>query len=293
MPELPEVESVRRGLDALVGCTITRARLLRRSVLVVPGDPDGGWERNRSPARPRRHTASMLLDGATIALARRHGKQLALVASDSRVLLAHLGMTGSFRVLAPRAHAPSDHVHAVWTLDDARRLAFRDPRRFGGLWFLPTRADLDARWAALGPDALTVTPAQLAPRVQRSARPVKAALLDQAVIAGVGNIYADEALFRARLHPLRRAADLTSDELDRLAAAIRAVLAEALQAGGSTLRDFVAADGSPGSYRAAHRVYGRAGLPCPDCGSPLASARVAQRATVWCPTCQPPPRPQP
>jgi formamidopyrimidine-DNA glycosylase len=177
------------------------------------------------------------------------------------------------------------HVHAVWEFDHGRVL-FRDPRRFGALRVFASTAALDEHWAGLGPDALTITADQLAAALRGSARPVKAALLDQAVVAGVGNIYADEALFAAGVRPTRLCRNLRDAQIQAIASSIRAVLAGAVQAGGSTLRDYVDGDGNPGSYQRSHAVYGRAGEPCPRCGRPLKSVTVAQRTTVWCSACQ-------
>lgn len=298
MPELPEVEHTRRTLGPhLLGRTVEAARLLRRDIAVAPGDPPGGF--SRSPKRrhdtPRRLTRADLLAGERIASLDRRGKQLAIVAGSGRALLVHLGMTGHLAWRPPNDPAPAPpHVHAEWSLADHRgrdagRLLFRDPRRFGGLWILRSPGDLAARWEVLGPDALTITPDLLAPRLAATRRPIKAALLDQAVIAGVGNIYADEALFLARIHPATPADRVIVDQTAALAAAIRQVLHESLEAGGSTLRDYLDAAGRAGAYQNAHRVYGRAALPCPACGTTLLSLRLGQRTTVACPSCQPDP----
>lgn len=278
MPELPEVESVRRSLSpGLTGSTITRATLLRADI--VTGDA--------GPAD--------LLQGQRVVELRRRGKQLAILADSGRVLLVHLGMTGQLRWHNPQPSAGRhDHVHARWSVRPARpkpgesgaTLIFRDPRRFGGLWTLPTPAALDVHWSRLGPDALEITGEALGAAGQRSRRAIKALLLDQAALAGVGNIYADEALFAASIHPRRRASSLSDEEAQRLAASVRAVLAAAIDAGGSTLRDYVSGDGVPGGFQERHAVYGRAGRPCTRCGSRLASALIAQRTTVWCPRCQ-------
>ncbi len=169
----------------------------------------------------------------------------------------------------------------------AEALLFCDPRRFGGLWAFPTAGALRAaRWAQLGPDALRVTAAQLRPRLHATRRPLKSALLDQHLLAGVGNIYADESLFRAGLHPRRPAASLSRQEVAGLAAAIRFCLQTSLAAGGSTLRDYRDADGRSGFAQAAHAVYGRGGLPCFTCGARLRIGQTAQRTTVHCPRCQ-------
>lgn len=277
MPELPEVESVRRSLErALLGRRVERV-MVRRPDVVEP------------PPASRRHRATReeLLEGATLTGFERRGKHLALLTADGRALAAHLGMSGSLVVepIGPGRHQA--HTHVVWTLEGGRRLVFRDPRRFGGLWCFGSFEDLRrCRWTDLGPDALHVRTTTLAAAFAASRRAAKAVLLDQHAIAGVGNIYADESLFAAGVHPLRPAASLGGTELGALAAAVRSVLAAAVEAGGSTIRDYVGADGSPGRAQRSHAVYGRAGLPCVRCHTPLSSSQVVQRTTVWCPRCQ-------
>lgn len=281
MPELPEVESLRRSLEPrLVGHTITDLRLLRADVC--------------SPLpRSLAARAAALLRHATIASLERRGKQLAIVAHDGRCLIIQLGMTGQVLLLDdPAALATHTHVHALWTIDDATTMLFRDPRRFGGIRPAPHREHLDATlWKNLGPDALAIQGADLLHAAGRSARPVKSVLLDQAVLAGVGNIYADESLFLAKLHPLAQARDLTDRQWATLAQCVRDVLHAAIAQGGSTLRDYVDALGRSGSATQSHRVYGRRGLPCLSCCTPLAHTLLSQRTTVWCPHCQPAPPP--
>lgn len=184
--------------------------------------------------------------------------------------------------------AQGNHVHVEWAFDDGSRLIFRDPRRFGGLWCFASLEELRAtRWHALGPDALTITAKQLRGALSSSARVVKAALLDQHALAGVGNIYADEALHRAGLHPLRVCASITDEGWRALGVAIRAVLREAVVSGGSTLRDYRTATGEAGGFQARHRVYGRAGEACRRCRGVIERLTVAQRSTHMCPVCQP------
>lgn len=300
MPELPEVECVRRSLEqGLVGRAITGVRVLRRDVITAPGDPPGGFSRSRGakwtvPPEPAKLDDRDLLVGARVERVERRGKQLALWGADvkagahgQRAVLVHLGMTGQL-VLSPKPDHP--HTHVVWTLGGqaarAGTLVFRDARRFGGVRLAPDARAVDAIWSLLGPDALTIDHAQLAERLAGSSRAIKATLLDQGVLAGVGNIYADEALWQAQIAPTRAAGRLADSEVGRLASAVRDVLARAIEAGGSTLRDYVDGDGNPGSYQARHSVYGRGGLACLRCGKKLASETIAQRTTVWCRGCQ-------
>lgn len=305
MPEGPEVETLRRSLlPWLLGSRITALTLRRRDVVVTPTDPPGGFARQRSPAaRPRPVPRDDLLLNQTISALERHGKQLALIADSGRVLLVHLGMTGKLVVDAalppPRSTSravATPHTHVQWMLSPSGtnagpptslRLRFIDPRRFGGLWTLPSRDALADRWNTLGPDATILTPHSLAASLTSRSAPIKAALLDQSVVAGVGNIYADEALYLARIHPRTPAAALSRAQIAALADAIRTVIHAAIDARGSTIRDYTDSQGQPGSAQLAHNVYARAGLPCPRCQTPLASDTIAQRTTVWCPACQP------
>jgi formamidopyrimidine-DNA glycosylase len=279
MPELPEVERVRLTLAPLLATRqIHAVRLARRDI--VHG----------------RATARDLLAGAPSVRLARRGKQLAMIAPDGRTVVVHLGMSGQLFWTAPGARLErGDHVHASWTLREGDapggRLVFRDPRRFGGLWTFPSPQTLEeTRWAGLGPDALTIDAEILRERLGASRRGLKAALLDQGVLAGVGNIYADEALFRARLSPLRPAGGLRRAQRNRLAAAITEVLRESIDAGGSSLRDYRDGLNHEGGFQRRHAVYGRAGQPCVHCGACLRSGLVAQRTTVWCARCQRSPR---
>lgn len=273
MPELPEVETIRRGLEhGLLRRRIIAARLHRSDICTTP--------------RSRRCRPPDLLQGSTVVELRRRGKQLAIISDFGRVLVVHLGMSGQLRLIANRQQAPGNHIHATWRLDDGARLIFRDPRRFGGLWALDSAAELEERWSALGPDALEITGRQLATALGASRRAIKAGLLDQCAIAGIGNIYADESLFRARIRPDRLCTAIVGRDYSRLAAAIRQTLELAIDAGGSTLRDYAAATGEPGRAQQEHLVYGRAGEPCPRCRTPLEAFTLAQRTTVFCPSCQ-------
>lgn len=289
MPELPEVETVRASLEPLIGRRVESARVVTRRVLVVPGDPAGGFSRAPGDPRPRPVRKGSLLEGARVASLERLGKQLAIVAGDGRALGAHLGMTGRFRLHDDPPKAREAHTHIEWRFDDGSALAFVDPRRFGGVWAFPTFGDLRGeRWSSLGPDALGVTPEMLRDNLRGTKRAIKAALLDQRVLAGLGNIYADEALFLARVRPDRVAGRLSPRTLARLSDAIRAVLRDSIDSGGSTLPDNMYRDAGDagGGYQTRWRVYGRAGQACVACGKTLRSGTVGQRTTVWCPACQ-------
>ncbi|MFG0259288.1 MAG: Fpg/Nei family DNA glycosylase, partial [Phycisphaerales bacterium JB041] len=230
MPELPEVETVRRTLGPRwIGRSVVAVRIARADFV------------RRTPAGPR---SAALGAGGTASDILRHGKQMAVVFDDGRAVHLHLGMSGQVFVVAPGATpARTDHVHIRWTLDDGSSVLFRDPRRFGGVWAYASVAELASqRWDALGPDALSIGAAELRRGLGRSSRAIKACLLDQAVLAGVGNIYADEALFAAGISPHAAACDLSTAQTARLALAVRTVLRRGVQARGSTLRDFVDAD---------------------------------------------------
>lgn len=305
MPELPEVERLARSLrPAILGRSVVGVTVHRRDVITGPLDPPGGYARNMhrqkhtqtgttrtasKPTYPRLPRALLLLNHR-ITKIQRHGKQLAILTShhNTPALIVHLGMTGQLlHTPAGQQLAAREHVHIVWRLDDGSRLAFRDPRRFGGVWAYPSADALHAtRFAALGPDALTITADQLAEALAGSISAIKGRLLNQQCIAGVGNIYADEALHAAGIHPTRQARAVEPAEADRLATALRAILAQAIDAGGSTLRDYRDSNNAAGTFQQRHRVYGRAGLPCLTCGTPLDHATIAQRTTVWCPVCQ-------
>lgn len=273
MPELPEVETVRLALLPLIGERVRSVRVDRRDVV---RDASGKRRGTLDPAD--------LLVGDRLHALNRRGKQLALIADSGKVVLVHLGMSG--QLLLNPGESPADHRHAAWKLGQSNALIFRDPRRFGGLWLLPSVSALQARWDALGIDGLAVTGPDLLTHLGRSTRAVKAALLDQSAVAGVGNIYADESLFDAGISPTRPCDQISPEEWDRLAVSIRTTLAQAVRAGGSTLRDYRRPDGSPGEATRTHRVYGQWGSACPECGGTISRTTLAQRTTCWCPTCQ-------
>ncbi|WP_428387754.1 bifunctional DNA-formamidopyrimidine glycosylase/DNA-(apurinic or apyrimidinic site) lyase [Mucisphaera sp.] len=280
MPELPEVETIRRGLAAeavgrrVLSVAVRRADFVRtgagrRSAEVVPED-------------------GALLVGDVVDRVERRGKQMAVVGRKGGVVNVHLGMSGSVAAGPSGLLEVGVHTHVRWELAGGRAVSVTDPRRFGGVWVYPSMAALEAeRWSSLGPDALEVEARELLAGFSGSRRAVKAALLDQRVVAGVGNIYADESLHRAGISPVAEAGVLNIDQVKRLVRSLRRVLREAVSAGGSSLRDHVMLNGEAGAFQHAHRVYGRSGEACLKCRGELASGLVAQRTTVWCPVCQP------
>jgi len=270
MPELAEVETVARELDALRG---------RRLISVFVHD---GRDCLRTPER------LPWLCGRRLEAVQRWGKWMGLRLADGGRrplwLLLHLGMTG--RLLRTAAGAPlSLHTHLRLGLEGGEELRYSDPRRFGAVQVLGA-AELREWLARLGPDALTVPYAAFRARLQRRAR-IKALLLDQRVLAGLGNIYADETLWRARIHPDRPACSLSPAERLRLWRSMRAVLREAIRYRGTSVSDYVDLDGRRGVFQNRLRVYGRAGEPCRRCRTRLVRIRLAGRGTVLCPRCQP------
>lgn len=269
MPELPEVETTRRGLQPhLAGRTVASV-LLRR--------PDLRW--------PIAAEVGALLPGQRIEGVRRRAKYLLLDTAAGSALL-HLGMSGSLRVL-PGDAAVRAHDHVDIGLDDGRVLRFNDPRRFGALLWQPP-GDTHPLLRTLGPEPLSddFDGRYLFATSRGRTAPVKAFLMDQRVVVGVGNIYAAEALFAAGIHPGRAAGRVSLARYRSLADSVKSVLAHAITRGGTTLRDFLAPDGAPGYFEQELAAYGRGGLPCPRCGAPLKQAWIGQRASVWCPRCQ-------
>ena len=239
-------------------------------------------------------TPSELLDGAMVHSIARHGKRLAIIATDGRCLVVQLGMSGQ---LIAGCDFNDSHQHVTWLVTKPARsrprnapasipLIFRDPRRFGGLTAYGNTASLYESWnAELGPDALTIQ-AQALRVALTGARAVKVALLDQTIVAGVGNIYADESLHVAGIDPRMRCDQLSPKHVTGLALAIRTILNRAIKHGGSTLRDYRSGLGAAGTAQALHAVYGRAGEPCRCCGESLQETRLGGRTTVWCQSCQ-------
>jgi formamidopyrimidine-DNA glycosylase len=271
MPELPEVETVVRDLrPRLIGRVIRSVRAGRKAL-----------RRRWSAAWGAR------LAGRRIESLGRRGKWI-IVSLDGGVhLLIHLGMTGQLRVW-PAQQPRQTHTHLIIDLDGADQVRFRDVRRFGSVTLFADRASLDhfLEDSKLGPEPFDLQPAYWRQRLMATERCLKAALLDQRLVAGVGNIYADESLFEARLSPLRRGCDLNAAHAERLQQAIVVVLRRAIEQRGSSIRDCLGGDGQPGNYQEEFRVYGRAGKPCPRCRTAIACIRLAGRSTHFCPRCQ-------
>jgi formamidopyrimidine-DNA glycosylase len=279
MPELPEVEVVRAGLERhVVGRKIEAVRVLH-------------------PRAVRRHLAGpedfcAALTGVSLTSARRRGKYLWLPAGDD-ALLAHLGMSG--QLLIGDAGRPfSPHVRACFSFaDGGPDLRFTDQRTFGHLCFVPGGAELPAPIAHIAPDPLesAFDARVLAAGLRRRSSGIKRALLDQSLVSGVGNIYADEALWRARIHGARPAAALKPAEVSRLLDAVREVLQDALAAGGTSFDSlYVNVNGQSGYFGRSLAVYGREGEPCPRCGTPVRRDPFMNRSAYSCPSCQPRPR---
>src|SRR5579863_8067184 len=286
MPELPEVETVVRGLQKSV--------LGRRILSVWIGKSDF----IDNPAEFTR------LSGQKIAAIERFGKFMLLrlangedvaekalkddAANKAASLLVHLGMTGQ---LAPSAaEIPFDkHTHVSFALDDGRELRYTDPRRFGRMAYL-TPELLANEVAGAGADPLEVTAAEFAERVRSRNARIKALLLDQSVFRGVGNIYADESLWRAKIHPARVGSKISAKEAETLRRVLQEILNRAIVMRGSSISDFLDAEGEPGEYQRHHRAYGREGKRCYRCGNLIRRAIVAGRSSYFCPRCQPAPR---
>ncbi|HEY1744620.1 MAG TPA: bifunctional DNA-formamidopyrimidine glycosylase/DNA-(apurinic or apyrimidinic site) lyase [Granulicella sp.] len=279
MPELPEVETVANGVDARV-----------RGQRIVRVWTSGKPQTFKSPETEIAET----LIGARIERVRRVGKSIVMDLGrgssadkkskhtrDTAQFLVHLGMTG--RLLVSQAEVPlPPHTHAVLSLADGREVRFVDPRRFGRLSVVTTAEG----YTGPGVEPTTVSAEEFAGLFKGRKLAIKAALLNQSILHGVGNIYADESLFRAGIRPRKQAGKLTHAELGRLHEALQKVLAHAIELGGSSVSDYVDADGVRGFFQLEHKVYGRAGEDCTDCGTGLKKIVVGGRTTVYCPHCQ-------
>ncbi len=272
MPELPEVETVVRGLRPhLAGRTIVRVEQRRPDL------------REKLPANFVRRLEARRIDTVD-----RRAKYILIRLNDGNVLVVHLGMTGQF-VIGARPNAVGAHEHVAFTLDDGRVLRFTDPRRFGLMDIVPGNAlATHKRFKGIGPEPLSAdfsaTILEAAFKGRRG--PVKAALLDQRNVAGIGNIYACEALHLAGISPRRRAGTVRAERAANLAKAIRDVLEKAVAAGGSSARDYVNANGEQGWFQAQWVVYDQEGRPCPGCQAPIRRIVQSGRSTFYCPKCQ-------
>jgi formamidopyrimidine-DNA glycosylase len=269
VPELPEVETIANGLNKRVAGD-------RIESVWVGSKP----EPLKSPAQE----ISRTLEGAEIERVRRVGKHIVFDLQSARNSAAsqwivHLGMTGKMLIVSPETELPK-HTHLVAKLRSGRELRFVDPRRFGRLEVRP------GAFSGPGAEPLEITTEEFAELFHASKAPIKAALLNQKLLHGVGNIYADEALFRAGVRPRRRANTLSRTELSKLHAGLQKVLKAAIAAGGSSVSDYVDADGEEGFFQIQHRVYGRKGKPCLRCKTPIKKIVVGGRGTHYCPNCQ-------
>ena len=269
MPELPEVETIARGLAKRL-----RGQLIESVWLGSKPEP------LQSPARE----IAAALESKRISNVRRAGKHIVFDLVSTRdgeggaQWIVHLGMTGRLVVCPPDAEV-AKHTHAIVRLSSGRELRFIDPRRFG-------RLKVMKEFAISGAEPLEIRQEEFAALFRKRRTPIKSALLNQNLLSGVGNIYADEALFRAGIRPRRRAASLSRDELARLCRALRQVLKQAIRLGGSTVSSYVDADGQEGSFQLRHRVYGRGGKPCLVCKTPIRRIVLAGRSSHYCPKCQ-------
>jgi formamidopyrimidine-DNA glycosylase len=271
MPELPEVETTRRGIAPHLSG--------RRVAAVVVREPRLRW---RVPA-----SLAKVLPGQTLHTVDRRGKYL-LLRADTGTVLIHLGMSGSLRVM-PATVPPEPHDHVDLVLDNGDCLRLRDPRRFGCvLWVAGPHPEHHPLLVDLGPEPLSdaFTGAYLYQRARGRKAAVKSFIMDARVVVGVGNIYANEALFQAGIHPHRPAGRISRERYEALARAIKTTLEDAIRAGGTTLRDFYGSDGEAGYFALQLNVYGKDGQPCPRCGSPLHQQVIGQRSTYYCPRCQ-------
>lgn len=273
MPELPEVETVRRGLAPALTNRVIREVMIRRRRLreAIPAD------------------FSRRVTGKKVQAVERRGKYL-LLRLGTETCIIHLGMSGVLSLSALPPH--HKHAHVGMLLDDERYLIYTDPRRFGLMTVTARPPAAHRLLAALGPEPLTAAfnHSYFRRRLAGKKMPIKTALMDSHLVAGVGNIYASESLHQAGVHPGTLAGRLSADDCRRLTAAIKTVLRQALRAGGSSMRDFIAADGSPGYFQTRWLVYDRAGQPCLNqCGAQVVQLRQSGRSSYYCPNCQPSP----
>ncbi|MBR2215072.1 MAG: bifunctional DNA-formamidopyrimidine glycosylase/DNA-(apurinic or apyrimidinic site) lyase [Selenomonadaceae bacterium] len=273
MPEMPEVEVIRRSLEGYL-----RGRTIQKSEVLLP----------RQVKRPETAEFIKRVQGETIEEVGRRGKYLIMKLSGDTDLIVHLRMTGRL-VFSPEGEVKDSHPRLIFHLDGGAKLIYGDTRTLGAVYALkPEEKEIVKGLATMGPEPLTpeFTPEYLAEIFKKRATKIKSALLNQSLIGGIGNIYADEALFLARIHPEREAKTLSSPELTKLHEAINQVIGEGLADGGTTFRDYQNADGGQGSHQEKLRVYNRKGKSCPLCGQPIEKIVVGGRGTHFCPRCQ-------
>ena len=270
MPELPEVETTRRGIEPWVLGRRVETVEIRNSQLRWPVPPN----------------MADLMVGSTVEYLRRRGKYLLFTTSDGTALV-HLGMSGSLRV-SDAVEPWRKHDHWSWRLDSGRELRYHDPRRFGALLWLVGPAEEHSLLASLGPEPLSAEfdNRWLWRKSRGRSQAIKNFVMDSKVVVGVGNIYASEALFRAGIDPRRAAGNVSQARYALLSGQIRDVLGEAIESGGSTLRDYINGSGAPGYFQQKLSVYGREGLPCVSCASPIKNLRLGQRSSFYCSQCQ-------
>jgi formamidopyrimidine-DNA glycosylase len=285
MPELPEVETVARGLQkSIAGRRIVSVRLGKTDFIDDPAALEQHLP-GRQVEKVERYGKFMLLRLSASGNAAAHSEN---GATEPASLLVHLGMTGQ---LAPCAAAQpcAKHTHVWFELDDGRELRYTDPRRFGRMAYL-TGPGLAQELTVFGADPLLVSAEEFASRIRSRNAQIKALLLNQSVLRGVGNIYADESLWRAKIHPMRRGTGLSKKQAQVLRRVLQDVLQKAILARGSSISDFLDAEGEPGEYQRHHRAYGREGKRCYRCRATIQRVIVAGRSSYFCPKCQPPPR---
>jgi len=284
MPELPEVETIARGLDSRVAGDVIESVWLgsKPEPLKSPAREIVATLESKRIAGVRRvgkHIVFDLENGGRASSAKKtHKTARASKLAPTSQWIVHLGMTGRMLVCPPEEEI-AKHTHAIARLASGRELRFVDPRRFG-------RLSVSSGFEAQGSEPLDVEPARFVSLFRGRKTPIKSALLNQKLLSGVGNIYADESLFRARVRPRRRAASLTRDELGRLYQTVQEVLKEAIALGGSSISDYVDSDGEEGFFQLQHRVYGREAEPCLVCRTPVKRVVIAGRSAHYCPKCQ-------
>ncbi len=274
MPELPEVETIKRGVEPFLDKKIIKDIQVNRYDL-----------RFKIPQSIRQD-----VQGQTINKLNRHGKYLLLDLSNSKTIIWHMGMSGTVKIFSDEKYEPRKHDHVIITTNDNAMVVYNDPRRFGMFYTKESHdVSITPPFSKMGPDAISCTPQELFNNLQTKKSPIKTALLDQSVIAGLGNIYVCEALFKSGISPLCPSNALTQDQIDILLRHSQEILAVAIKNGGSTLKDHRLTDGSMGYMQNFFSVYGRKGLPCNDCTCDhdktggIAQIKQSGRSTFYCP----------